>query len=210
MEFRIVKAYWVVILLSGCGGPLLTPKPGNDIDAMRFSAQFAEGASIVQDAQLRDYLEKLLTKLAPDVNVNVAVVAGQSQGAVVLPDGGVILALSQFQNCTSEPELAFILLHEIAHLRLGHKSSSEHSRSYSEEVAADVWAIRRLVELRWNPYAVEALLEREAMRTGNSSVELLGRLDEIRKELSSIPVGRYYVRNSAEFVAQQRRIINGR
>lgn len=208
MKKIIVTVCYAAAALSACSPKQPHSRP--ELEAMRFSARFADEGSVVQDAQLRSYLERLVSRLYPAKDISVSIVGGVSRGAVVLPDGAVVLSLSLFQECTNEAELAFVLLHEIAHVNLGHESSSEHPRTYSEEVAADLWAVRRLAQLRWNPYAVEGLLEREAIRgAGGNSVELIGRLDEIRRELSGMPVGGYYTRNSDEFVVQQRRIIKG-
>lgn len=194
-------------ILNGCAGV----KPGalrsGSLNTLRATTKISE--SELQDAKLEGYLAALMQRISPEQSVKVRILSSKARGALLLPDQQIVLSLEQFKDCQNEAELAFVLLHEIGHLTLGHGVEMA-GRSYSEEVEADIWALNRLAELRWNPYLVEAILERETFRNeGASQAEILGRLAEIRKALSGMPVGKYYVSNSADFVAQQRRIVNG-
>lgn len=59
-----------------------------------------------------------------------------------------------------EAERAFLLAHELAHLRLDHRPPRSASERLPQELAADAWASQRLRECGLDPAAGSALLQR--------------------------------------------------
>jgi predicted Zn-dependent protease len=72
----------------------------------------------------------------------------------------IVLSRGMLERTANEAECAFLLAHELAHLRLDHRAPRNAAERLPLELAADAWAASRLRDVGIDPAAGVALLKR--------------------------------------------------
>lgn len=144
MRFRRCSFPLLTALLSGCMAmPALTDYPP------------------LVDAPWQSYADRLLCRLTADCAAYplLLVDRGEAQ-AELLPDGRLALRRGMLLSTRSEAELAFVLLHEIAHRQRRHRPTHSLAGRLPLELEADASAQTRLCALGYSADAGRDLLRR--------------------------------------------------
>jgi Zn-dependent protease with chaperone function len=83
--------------------------------------------------------------------VNVYVVADIHYHAEALPDGSIMVSLGLIQSAESDADIAFVLGHELAHVRLGHFADDRAFRERRQQInqlAQGYWQVVSLSQTR--------------------------------------------------------------
>jgi hypothetical protein len=108
----------------------------------------------LEDAALHGYVQQLVCRLAtPCGGYPVLLVDMREPQAEALPDGRIAVRLGLLLAVEEEAELVFVLAHELAHRRLGHRPPRALKARLPLELQADAAA---LVALRRLGYADDA------------------------------------------------------
>ncbi len=138
------RTSWLLILLVACASP---PPPYPTVDpwigdfgetlplAEDEQALWEEGRlsleeheeveNVVSDESLRDYFGRVLERLDPklltqDPSIRVVLFEHTYRNALAWPDGSIAITTSLLVALENEAQLAFLLGHEIAHIRYRH------------------------------------------------------------------------------------------
>lgn len=133
----------LLALLAGCGTP--SPKP-----PAIWHAPDTEAA-----------LQSLLCRLDADCRwLRLRLYDSDAPRAEIRYRFEIVLSRGMLERTADEAERAFLLAHELAHLHLRHETPRSAAERLPQEVAADAWAARRVIEAGWAPGAGLSLLER--------------------------------------------------
>lgn len=109
----------------------------------------------------------------------------------------IVLSRGMLQRTANEDERAFLLAHELAHVRLDHRPPRNAGERLPQELAADAWAARRLQEAGMNPSAGLALLQRLRDEVGQAEPQPPRGAEALAEYRQRIEAMRRQVNNSA-------------
>lgn len=174
-------------------------------DAAKFVKELRESDACYEDAALETYLATVVAELAPPRNdfgpkLRVLVHEDVESNAMSLPDGTVVVALPLLARFTNEAQLAFVLGHEIAHIRARHALRSKRydalTGSYVDrmrqsrmlEAEADREAIRLMTAAGYDPAEAEPALQHvvESMPGPQSSVRAWNSHDDLPRRIATL------------------------
>ncbi len=140
---------------------------GQLADALRKQGQ------IYQDAELRDYVQRITDRLYPEFAgvLKVRVLKSGDMNAFSLPNGGIYLNLGLIARMRNEAQLATVIAHEVSHFKFQHGLRKRHAAD-SFIVAGWVVSLASGIPLSGELMALGAVsgysqdAEREADREG--------------------------------------------
>nr|WP_282452683.1 M48 family metalloprotease [Lysobacter sp. CAU 1642] len=102
------------------------------------------------------------------------------------------LSRGMLARTVGENERAFLLAHELAHLRLGHRPPRNAGERLPLELEADAWAAARLGETGFDARAGVDLLQRlrdefESLSLSPAPPRATDALNEYRQRIDSLP-----------------------
>lgn len=116
-----------------------------------------------QDAPTRDALQALLCRLDPECRwLRLRLLDTDRPLAEIRYRFEIVLSRGMLERAATTAERAFVLAHELGHLRLGHAPPRNADERLPLELAADAWAVERLWAEGIDPAAGLGLLERLA------------------------------------------------
>lgn len=83
--------------------------------------------------------------------IDVHILANRSFEAQAKPDGSVIISLGLIEKASTDEDLAFILAHELSHIRLGHFADDEsfrQKRQWIQQLSGSYWTTIGLSQIR--------------------------------------------------------------
>jgi hypothetical protein len=151
----------LIALLAGCaasGG--LTQWEAEQL--ARREGGIASSTRRVFDAALDARIAGLIGRIAPGLTMRVYVVQDHAPQAEVIGGSVLVVRTGLLEAARSEDELAFVLAHELAHTALGHIAARRDPGwdALAAEIAADEWAVDRLLDIGLDAGAGGALLTR--------------------------------------------------
>ncbi|MFQ5952777.1 MAG: M48 family metallopeptidase, partial [Candidatus Omnitrophota bacterium] len=137
----------------------------------------ADFGFLPQDHALNQYIKELLRELYPDVEeediprIEVLASRGYGLNSLVMADGTIVFTPELFDFLQYKEELAYVILHEIAHLdkkhfqRIGDVAKRKNIRqafgvSRYSEYEADMMAFLMLEEKGFNPYGAISFFQK--------------------------------------------------
>ena len=115
----------------------------------------------LEDPPLQAYAQALACRVAPRCGEHpVLLVDLPGTQAEALPDGRIAIRRGMLLALEEEAELAFVIAHEIAHRRLGHRAPQSLQARLPLELAADAHALEQLRRLGYPDDAPARLIER--------------------------------------------------
>lgn len=83
--------------------------------------------------------------------VDIHILANRSFEAQAKPDGSIIVSLGLIEKASTDEDLAFIMGHELSHIRLGHFADDEslrEKRRWVQDVGSNYWSMVALSQTR--------------------------------------------------------------
>lgn len=96
---------------------------------------------------------------------------------------------NQIWDCQTRDELAFVVFHEFAHIKLDHHGSHEPRSVFEHllgELVADFESLGYMVDLRYNPQGAIDFLKRCDMPADGGYPSSRNRIDNIRQHLKEL------------------------
>lgn len=126
--------------------------------------------------------------------ISVSVLATKQPIAASTETGQILISQGLILSLTTEAELAFILAHELSHIKLQH---FEKSQSAEVETEADNLA---LISIYRAGYNIKASINALSLPYNHNSIHLspTERVDNINKTLRSLPISLYGVVDTNE------------
>ena len=162
------------LLISACAGVTegrVSGHSSSDIDADMNLVSYHHGVAaqvleqlhtknlVFEDSEARSIVDQILARLLPEasrVGINIVFTHLPGENALALANGTILIHQSLLATVASEPQLAFLLAHEIAHVNLSHAWSTtrsslstrfdRHAFGREQEREADQYAARLLVQ----------------------------------------------------------------
>ena len=162
------------LLLTACASLAMDPvakRPGSAVEAdmnlvsyhRRVATEVVEKLNsqnlLYEDSEARLIVDQILARLitpAARASINVVFTRLPGENALALANGTILIHQSLLATVASEPQLAFLLAHEISHLNLNHAWSTSrsslqerfdrHAFGREQEIEADQYAARILAQ----------------------------------------------------------------
>lgn len=163
-------------------GPL---RPWQVAEVDRYAERLGRSPQIVEDAELTAWVGERLRLIDPDHGNRIQVFVIDQPATQADLVGGRVLRLRTglLRELHSEPELLFVLAHEISHRRLGHLAAREMSGwdPVAAEIEADLDARRTLQSL-----GIEGGIGRELLARLAAKLERADDLATIRRRIDAL------------------------
>jgi hypothetical protein len=134
---------WLCVLLAGCAAGVRQPVP-------RWDDPASERRLLALLCRLDQQCRWLRLRLY-DSDVPLAEIRYRFE---------IVISRGLLERGMEEAEHAFVLAHELAHLRLDHRRPRNPEERLTQELAADAWAVRRLNDTGLDGCAGARLLQR--------------------------------------------------
>lgn len=167
----IVRISLLLVLLSGCAGTPPAPPRWSDP---------------ATDTALRELLCRLdaecrwLRVRLYDLDTPLAEIRYRFE---------IVITRGLIARTADDSERAFLLAHELAHLRLAHQPPRSPAERLPQELEADAWATRKLAETGLDPQAGRRLLQRlrdELAATQPAPAHAAGALSEYAARIDAL------------------------